>query len=274
MLFSSRLEGVGWDGWNGFNQHPNGGDRPIVPATPAPSLSIARLGVPVIVVVPPHGVTGVPGVGTTISGLVPVPPTMVMSGGVIASPSIDPVIVLGSGSPKAALLSEELALVTVPVGLHVPDRIDVPKGEVIGKDALEGGDEDDNPDIPVALLASTAVFAAELMIPVVGHSVIVPRVVPGIGPKFPRLSWMAPRLPLATVGIVPGTAIGDLMGVASARLAGARLIIIGPTWATAAAVPDKSMANIVTSKRCIKASFTEIKFAGTSLRNETDQPAD
>jgi hypothetical protein len=153
---------------------------------PVPSLGIARLDVPVIVEVPPHGVADVSGVGTTISGLVP--PTVVVSGGVTASPSVGPVMVLGSGSPKIALLSEELALVTVPVGLHVPDRIDVPNGEVIGKDALEGGDEDDNPDIPVALLASAAVLAAELMIPVVGHSVIVPSVVPGIGPKFPRLS--------------------------------------------------------------------------------------
>ena len=92
---------------------------------------------------------------------------------------------------------------------------------------------------------------------------------------------MAPNgLPLATVGIVPGTAIGDLMsvgelmGVAGARFAGARLVFVGPTWATAAAVPNKSMANIVTSKRCIKASCTEIKFAGTSLRNgAADQPA-
>jgi hypothetical protein len=201
--------------------------------------------------------------------------TVVLSGADIASPSVDPVIVLGSGSPKAALLSKELALVTVPVGLHVPDRIDVPNGEVIGNDALEGGDEDDNPDIPVAMLASTAVLAAELMIPVVGHSVIVPRVVPGIGPKFPRLSWMAPNgLPLASVGIVPGTAIGDLIGMVGARFVGARLVFVGPTWATAAAVPEKSMANIVTSKRCIKVSCTEIKFAGTSLRNGTDQTAD
>jgi hypothetical protein len=152
-----------------------------------PLLGIAKLDVPVIVEIPPHGAADVSGVGTTISGLVPAPAIVVVSSGVTASPSVDPVMVLGSGSPKAAL-SEELALVTVPVGLHVADRIDVPNGEVIGKDALEGADEDDNPDIPVALLASTPVFATELVIPVVGHSVIVPRVVPGIGPKFPRLS--------------------------------------------------------------------------------------
>jgi hypothetical protein len=187
MLFWSGLEtSVGND--DGLNQQPKGDGRPNVPATPVPLLGIAKLDVPVIVEIPPHGAADVSGVGTTISGLVPAPPIVVVSSGVTASPSVGPVMVLGSGSPKAALLSEELALVTVPVGLHVPDRIDVPNGEVIGKDALEGGDEDDNPDIPVALLASIAVFAAELMIPVVGHSVIVPRVVPGIGPKFPRLS--------------------------------------------------------------------------------------
>ena len=183
----ARKASVG-NGWDGFNQQPNGDDRPIVPATPVPSLSIARLDVPVISEVPPHVVAEVSGVGMTTSGLVLAPPTEVASGAVIAPPSVDPVMVLGSGSPKAALPSEELALMRVPAGLHVPDRIDVPNGEMIGKDALGGGDEDDNPDIPVALLASTAVLAAEFTIPVVGHGVIVPRVVPGIGPKFPRLS--------------------------------------------------------------------------------------
>jgi hypothetical protein len=97
-------------------------------------------------------------------------------------------MVLGAASVEAALLSEELALIAVPVGLHVPDRIDIPNGEAIGDDALEGGDEDANPGIPIALLASTAALVAELVIPVVGHIVIVPKEVPGIGPKFPRLS--------------------------------------------------------------------------------------
>jgi hypothetical protein len=79
---------------------------------------------------------------------------------------------------------------------------------------------------------------------------------------------MAPNgLPLAPVGIVPGTAIGDRMGVGDLMgVAGTRLVFVELTWATAVPPPNKSMASIVRSKHCIKASCTEVKFAGTSLR--------
>src|SRR5258708_3899374 len=118
----------------------------------------------------------------------PAPPSAVVPGGVVASPTVDPVMVLEVGSVEAAVLSEKLALIAVPVGMHVPDRSEVPNGEMVGDDALEGGDEDDSPDIPIALLASMAALVVKLVIPVAGHIVIVPRDGPGIGPRFPRLS--------------------------------------------------------------------------------------
>ena len=103
-----------------------------------------------------------------------------------------------------------------------------------------------------------------LVIPVVGHIVIAPRDVPGIGPKFPRLNSMAPNgLPaVPTVGIVPGTAIGDVMGVAVGDVMGVadpRRVFAEPTWATAVPQPIKTTANIVRNKRCIKASLIAVE---------------
>jgi hypothetical protein len=67
---------------------------------------------------------------------------------------------------------------------------------------------------------------------------------------------MAPNgIPFApTVGIVPGTVIGEAMGAA-----GARRVFAGLPWATAVVQPNKTRTNSVRSKRGIKASCADIK---------------
>jgi hypothetical protein len=110
--------------------------------------------------------------------------------------------------------------------------------------------------IGVVVMVVVMVVVALLVIPTVGHIAIAPRDVPGIGPKVPGLNSMAPNgLPAApTVGIVPGTAVGDVMGVATPRR-----VFAGPTWATAVPQPIKTTANIVRNKRSIKTSWIAVE---------------
>ena len=98
-------------------------------------------------------------------------------------------------------------------------------------------------------------LVAGLVIAVVGHIVIAPRELPEIGPRFPELSWMAPNGIRVTpgVGIVPGAAIGEV----AVGVAGARRVLAELTWAIAVPQPNKTTANIVRSKRCIKASCAD-----------------
>jgi hypothetical protein len=235
-------------------------------------LGIARLDVSVIVEVPTHGDADEVGVGTVISGLRPAPLTSVVLSGVEPSVNTGPVIVLDPGSVDAVSLTEEVATGAAGVGLQKPDMFDVPNEDVTGSGATEENGTDVNPVVTVVPLESTivvvmvvvAVLVAELVIPIVGHIVIAPRDVPGIGPKVPRLNCTAPNgLPaVPTVGIVPGTAVGDVMGVAVddvVRGAGPRRVFGEPTWATAVPQPIKTTANIVRSKRCIKASFIAVE---------------
>jgi hypothetical protein len=217
-------------------QQPEGDDKPEVPATPVPLLGMAKLDVSVIVAVPPHGPADASGVGTTISGTKGVPPTPVLVDGIVASLNAGPVTALGSDSVDAALLLEELAAVAVGVGLHVPSMDEVPNEVVIGSDATEGGDgEPVVAGVPVGLLAATAVLVAELVTPIVGHSVIAPKELPEIGPRVPILSCAAPNgLPVApTVGIVPGMAVGDAVAGDIVGVVGARRVFVELTWATA-----------------------------------------
>jgi hypothetical protein len=158
-----------------WSQQPESDESPDVPPTRVASLGVGRL-------TPPHGAAETSGgVGTMISGLSPAPPTSVVLSGIVESLYIGAVMVLGLGGVEAA-----------PFGLHAPELIDVPNGEMNGSDALEDGDERVGPNVPIvpiALLASTVVvFVGEVVIPVAGHIVIAPREMPGSGPKFPRLS--------------------------------------------------------------------------------------
>jgi hypothetical protein len=231
-------------------------------------LGIARLDVSVVES-PAHGVADVAGGGTAISGL---RPGAVAPDGTVASLKSDMGTVLELGSIEAALLPEEMgkveaallpeelgkveaALLPMKLGLHVPDVIDAPNGEMTGGDATKGGDNVGEPGVPTAALVLTVVLVARLVIAVVGHIVIAPRELPGIGPRFPKLSWMAPNgIPVTPgVGIVPGAATGEVV----VGVAGARRLFAELTWATAVPQPNKTTANIVRSKRCIEASCTD-----------------
>jgi hypothetical protein len=158
-----------------WSQQPESDDAPDVPPTLVASLGRGRL-------TPPHGAADTRGgVGTMIRGLRPAAPTSVALSGIVESLNVGAVMVLGSGSVEAA-----------PFGVHAPDMMDVPNGEMNGGVALEDGDGVASPNVPIApialLVSTVVVFVAELVIPVAGHIVIAPREMPGIGPKFPRLS--------------------------------------------------------------------------------------
>jgi hypothetical protein len=231
-------------------------------------LGIARLDVSVIAEVTTHGDTDEVGVGTVISGLRPAPLTSAVLDGVVPPVNTGPVIVLDSGSVEAVPLIEERSTDAVGVGLQNPAMLSMPNVDITGSGATDG-DEGVNPGVDAVLLEATtavvgvvekmgaAVVVVEIVIPVVGHTVIAPRDVPGIGPKVPRLSSMAPNgFPVTPiVGMVPGTAVGDVMGMAVddvMGVAGVRRVVVDPTWATAVPQPIKTTANIVRNTRCIK----------------------
>jgi hypothetical protein len=229
----------------------------------------------------PQGDADKVGAGTVMSGLRPALLASMVPGGVVPSVNIDSVIVLEPGSVESMLLIEERVTAAAGSGLQNPDMFDVLNGDVIGNGATEGdgdvtgagageGDEDVNPGIALVLELTTVVtgvvgttivasLVAELVIEVVGHMVIAPSEVPGIGPKVPRLSCTAPNwIPaVLTVGIVPGTvmdvAIDEVVG-----LAGAPRVVADPTCATADPPPIKITADIV-SKRFINVSLIAVE---------------
>jgi hypothetical protein len=90
------------------------------------------------------------------------------------------------------------------------------------------------------------------------------------------LSCTAPNgLPAApSVGIVPGTAVGDVVAGNVVGVAGARRVFVEQTWPTAVPLPNKTRANIGKSKRCIKASCTHTsKFCRCLVAARRGQPA-
>jgi hypothetical protein len=173
----------------------------------------------------------------------------------VATPGIGEATLL----PKASVASRALA-----VGLQVPVMIDVPKEEMAGGVAPGGSCGDSTPVVPTALLASTVALGAATAMPVVGHVMIVPMVLPGIGPKLPRLSWSAPNglAGLApAVGIVPGTAAGDVMGTVMGiaagdvvRIAGELRVVVDGACAKAELPPNNTVAAIIRTKPRIGAS--------------------
>lgn len=174
-------------------------------------LGIAKLEVSVLDT-PRHGVvdkvTGGDrvGAGTGNRGL---RPGAIAPDGVVASLKFGVAKVLEGASMGTVLLTRELVSVesvvltmeaesvVVVVGLQVPAIVDVPNGEVIGSGATEGVKERDDevitlPVAPTALLPAVIVVTvllagvvAVLVVPIVGHTVIVPSELPGIGPKLP-----------------------------------------------------------------------------------------
>jgi hypothetical protein len=193
-------------------QQPEGDDSPGIVAALLLLLGIAKLEVSVIVNIPRHGVVDkvvdgdTSGAGTGIRGL---RPGAVAPDGVVASLKFGLATVLegtsmGGALPTRELVSVESVVLTVEaesvvvvVGLHVPAIVDVPNGEVIGSGATEGAEGRDEEDItlpvvPTPLLAAPVVIAvllagvvAELVVPIVGHTMMVPSELPEIVPKLP-----------------------------------------------------------------------------------------
>jgi len=97
----------------------------------------------------------------------------------IARPGIGEATLL----PEASVTSRAAA-----VGLQAPVIIDVPKEEMAGGVAPAGSCGDSVPIAPTALLASRVVLGIAAAVPDVGQVIIAPMVLPGIGPKAPRLS--------------------------------------------------------------------------------------
>jgi hypothetical protein len=196
-----------------------------------------------------------------ISGLRPAPPASVAADGIVASLYAGPVMVATPGIGEATLLPEaSVASRALAIGLQVPVMIDVPKEEMAGGVAPGGGCGDSTPVVPTALLASTVALGAATAISVVGHVMIVPMVLPGIGPKLPRLSWIAPNglaVLAPPVGIVPGTAAGDVMGIAAGdvvRIAGELRVVVDGPCAKAELPLNNIMAAIIRTKPRIGAS--------------------
>jgi hypothetical protein len=82
---------------------------------------------------------------------------------------------------------------------------------------------------------------------------IVPMALPEIGPKLPRLGWIAPNgFPglAPTIGIVPGTTAGGAMGMAGdvMRIAGALRGDADLTCAKVEVQPNKTMAAVMRTK--------------------------
>jgi hypothetical protein len=98
-------------------------------------------------------------------------------------------MVLRPGIGDATLLPEaSVASRAAAVGLQAPVMIDVPKEEVADGVAPGGSCGDSIPVTPTALLASRVVLGTAVVIPVIRHVVMVPMVLPEVGPKVPGLS--------------------------------------------------------------------------------------
>ena len=107
--------------------------------------------------VAPQGDADKVGGGTVMSGLRPTLLTSMVLGGVVPSVSTGSVIVLDPGSVESMLLTEEVAIDAVGIGLQNPDPLSIPNVDKTGSGAMEG-DVDANPGVAVVLLeARTAV---------------------------------------------------------------------------------------------------------------------
>jgi hypothetical protein len=200
-----------------------------------------------------YGAGELSGVGTMISGLRPSPPASVAADGIVASLNAGPVMVARPGIGVAVTLLPEasVASVALAAALHAPVMTDVPKEEMAGSVAPGGSCGDSIPVVPTALLASTVLLGTAAAIPVVGHVMIVPMVLPEIVAGVTGMNWMAPNglgglAP--TVGIVvPGTAAGDITGMAGdvVRSASPLGADVDPTCAKVELLPNQTMTAAV-----------------------------
>jgi hypothetical protein len=97
----------------------------------------------------------------------------------LARPGIDEVTLL----PEASVASSAAA-----AGSQAAVVVDVPNEETADDVAPGGSWGDSVPVTPIALLASNVVLGIGAAIPVVGHAMIVPMALPGMGPRVPKLS--------------------------------------------------------------------------------------
>jgi hypothetical protein len=179
-----------------------------------------------------------------ISGLRPAALASVAADGIVASLNAGPVMVARPGIGIVTLLPKaSVASVVLAAELHAPVMTDVPNEEMVGGVAPGGSCGGSIPVVGSALLASTVPLGTAAAIPVVGHVMIVPMAPPEIVAGVPGMGWMAPNglAGLApTVGIVPGTAAGDIVCIAGALGAD-----VDPTCAKVELQANKTMAAAV-----------------------------
>lgn len=92
-------------------------------------------------------------------------------------------------------------------------------------------------------------------LPAVGHAVIVPMVLRAIVAGVPVMGWIAPNAlpgPVPPVGIVPGTAVGDVIDGDGVRIGGVLRPVL--TCAKAELLPTKINAAVKRAKLRIGAS--------------------
>jgi hypothetical protein len=136
-----------------------------------------------------YGVAELSGVGTTISGLRPAAPASVAADGIVASLNAGPVMFARPGIGEVTLLPEaSVASSATAAGSQAAVVVDVPNEETADDVAPGGSWGDSVPVTPIALLASNVVLGIGAAIPVAGHAMIVPMVLPGLGPRVPKLS--------------------------------------------------------------------------------------
>jgi hypothetical protein len=182
----------------------------------------------------------------------------------VASLNAGPVMVArpGIGAVVTLLPEASMAAMVLAAALHAPVVSDEPKEEMAGGVAPEGICGGSIPVIGSALLAPTVPPGAAAAIPVVvAHVMIVPMAPPETVAGVPGMNWMAPNgfAGLApTLGIVPGTAAGDVMGMVRdvmgvpgdvVRIVGAIGADVDPICAKVGLQPNKTVAAAVTKIR-------------------------
>jgi hypothetical protein len=221
---------------------------------------MAKLDVSVVAEVSLHAPVEKPGAGTTIIGLRPAAPTSLMEGEIALSPSIDPLTAVGSGNGEAIVEPvPAFKALSVATGVHAPDMTDVPNGDVAGGVVPSGEGTGGIAPMPIALLKPAPELKsvpvapeAAPATPVVGHATIVPMALPCGELKLPILSWIVPNwFPVVpTVATDPDIPIGEVIRIVVDVLD----VGMDVTCAEDAPQPNKAMAAVVRTKRCIDIS--------------------
>lgn len=149
--------------------------------------------------------------------------------------------------------------------------IDVPKEELGGGVAPGRSCGDSAPVIPTALLAATVTLGAPAPIPMVGHVVIEPTAPAAIVAEVPGTSWIAPSGLAPGVGIVPGTAVGDMVAVVgdAATVAGDVVAVNGDVvGVTGDVMPVAGALRGEVDLTCAKAELQPTKIMAAVMRTK------